>query len=243
MTEKNMTEKKQTKPKGKKTKTTSAKKSNQQETKQSGRQKVAATAATTVENLLGKSDQIGTIVTKGFDLAEAGISLALNIVNRMGSIAPDSFIEKITAPFTGATQQAGQAPDNNMTTAQQEENQPIPSKGQESEPFFIGNRIPIFPGQELKVSFSINNDSYTSAKKVKLHPEGFRGKRSSTEFDGKQFSVHPAKATIDPMDFEKFTLVGTLPANLQPDIYYGWIVVTSESEIKIEVRLNVSASM
>jgi hypothetical protein len=238
-----MTEKKQTKPKGKKTNPSSAKKAKQQETKQSGRQKAATAAAATVENLLGKSDQIGMIVTKGFDLAEAGISLALNIVNRMGSIAPEAFIEKITAPFTGATQQSGQSPDNNMNPAQHEESQPSPSKNQESELIFIGNRTPIFPGQEIKVSFSINNDSFASAKKVKLHPEGFIGKKGSTEFDGKQFSVHPAKATIDPMDFEKFTLVGTLPANLQPDIYYGWIVVTSENEIKIEVRLNVSASM
>jgi hypothetical protein len=42
------------------------------------------------------------------------------------------------------------------------------------------------------------------------------------------------------MDFEKFALLGEVPPDAPPDVYHGWIVVSSTDDFTIPVRLVVS---
>ena len=208
--------------------------------KEEERESAAAAATRTVEELLGKSDQIGSILTKGLGLAEAGISLGLNLLNRVGSMTQENLIDRFTAPFT-AQPQSAQRESTRQEDAAQHSSQD--QAGPAPEVMFISNRLPVLPGQECRIPFSINNDSYTSQKKVKLHCEGFIGERTATRFGAAAVSIHPATKTIEPMDFEKFLLTGTIPEGLPPDMYQGWIVVTADNNLRIPVRIIVSESL
>ena len=42
------------------------------------------------------------------------------------------------------------------------------------------------------------------------------------------------------MDFDKFVLTGTLPAEAPPDVYRGAVIVHSTDEMSIPVRLLVA---
>jgi hypothetical protein len=213
--------------------------------KEQRRSDAAATASKAVEDILGRSDQVGSILTKSLDLAEAGISLGLNLLNRMGSMAQDSLIERLTSPLGLSAQPNAPGQDSTRKDSPRADGpgaaQQQPDPG--SNTVYVTNRLPVLPGHGCKISFSINNDSYTEPKKVKLHCEGFSGERTSTKFDGKAFSVHPAAKVIEAMDFEKFTLAGNVPATLPSDVYCGWVVVNSDNELRIPVRLVVSDSM
>jgi hypothetical protein len=50
------------------------------------------------------------------------------------------------------------------------------------------------------------------------------------------------RKSIAPMDFEKFVLTGTLPADAPPDVYRGSVIVGSTDEMSIPVRLVVGAA-
>lgn len=175
-------------------------------------------------------DQVGTILAKGLDLAEAGVSLGVTIISRVGVAATQKIREGMDAaaainPATmpGAPQQA-----------------PEPDVVAEPEPVYgITNRLPLTPGGSVKISFSVNNDSMTEPKKVELRVEGFAGDANGGRLDAAAFSVKPSPKTIAPVDFEKFTLQGTVPPDAPPDVYRGVIVVTSENEFRIPVVLVV----
>ena len=108
--------------------------------------------------------------------------------------------------------------------------QPEPAYG-------ITNRLPLLPGGPVQISSSINNDFMTEPKKVEFRVEGFTGDTHGTQISAELFKVKPAQKTIAPVDFEKFFLNGTLPADAPPDIYRGWVVVTSDAELRIPVLL------
>ena len=205
------------------------------------RENAAQAATKTVEDLLGQSDKFGSILTKGLDLAEAGISLGLNLLNRVGSMTQENLIDRITAPFGMQPQQAqaGQGQQASATAEPGPEQPPPPSR----DLAYISNRLPVLPGQECRISFSINNDSHTAPKKVKLQCEGFVGERTAARFDATALSIHPASKSIEPMDFEKFVLSGMLPAELPSDVYQGWIVVSADTALRIPVRIVVSESL
>src|SRR6266850_6784293 len=108
-------------------------------------------------DLREKVDQMGMILAKGLDLAEAGVSLGVTIVNRIGSAAQQQVLERMAAAMqregTGAA--APSAP-------------PMPEAAEAPPPpeaaFYITNRLPLSPGGTVKVSFSINNDSMVAPK-------------------------------------------------------------------------------
>ncbi len=191
-----------------------------------------------------RTDQIGAIVTKGFSLAEAGINLGLNLINKIGSVAQDQFVEKIVdlgkniVPSQGMPREepGGEAPPAYENREEQ---------GRESEPasrtMYVENRLPLFPGSPVHVSFSISNDSPSAPKKIALGIEGFTGEMRGAQIDGSNFSVKPAKKSIAPLDFDKFVLSGTIPPGVVSDAYLGWIVVTGDEQLKIPVRLTVTA--
>lgn len=198
------------------------------------------------DSVFGHGDQIGTTFAKGLDLAEAGLSLGLTLINRFGTMMQDSVMEK----FSGVMGAATASPQESASSSSRpvDSAAPMPSSEQSEgiEPqdpaYYIANRLPLTPGQSVHVSFSINNDSIDSAKDVKLKVDGFIGSTQGQVFPCKGFTVSPGTKTIEPMDFEKFVLKGVIPAGLPPDIYHGRILVVSEQAIEIPVKLLVTSA-
>lgn len=184
----------------------------------------------------GRLDQLGAIVTKGLDLAEASVSLGVTILTRVGSAAQRGLREMTPAAPEGAPMErqpestVGSGPPDASDNAA-----PTP----ESE-FGITNRLPLMPGGAVRISFSVNNDSLTEPKTVELKVDGFVGDAHGERIDATAFGVSPASKTIAPADFEKFILRGQLPATLSGDIYRGAITVGAESELVIPVVLVVN---
>jgi hypothetical protein len=185
-------------------------------------------------DLREKVDQVGMILAKGLDLAEAGVSLGVTIVNRIGSAAQQQVLERMAA----AVQRQG-------TGAAAPSAPPMPEAAEAPPPpeaaFYITNRLPLSPGGTVKVSFSINNDSMVAPKKVALRIEGFHGETTGASLPGESLSIKPETKTIAPVDFEKFVLRGAVPAETPQDVYFGWILVSSDDELRIPVRLTVSS--
>jgi hypothetical protein len=182
-------------------------------------------------------DQVSTILAKGLDLAEAGVSLGVSIISRVGAAAQQKFREGMeTAAAAGATA-AGSGP------AQQAEAVPpvaAEAAAREPEPTYgITNRLPLIPGGEVSISFSVNNDSMTEPKKVALRIEGFSGDAYGALLEVSTFAIEPAQKMIAPVDFEKFILRGKVPTEAPPDVYRGTVLVVSGNELKIPVVLVV----
>lgn len=178
----------------------------------------------------GRADQVGALFSKGLDLAEAGLSLGVTLVNRVGVAAQQQIVERFMS-------QAATAVDPATAGA------PAPSAPAAPEPeaYGISNRLPLQPGSEVRVSFSINNDSMVAPKKVALGLEGFVGDAHGRRLNAAGFAVQPARKTIAPMDFEKFVLKGVVPPKAPPDVYRGWVIVGSDTELRIPVWLVVSS--
>ncbi len=181
-------------------------------------------------DLREKVDQMGMILAKGLDLAEAGVSLGVTIVNRIGSAAQQQVMERMAAAMQR------EAPPESAPPPMSEAAEP-PA---EPTAFYITNRLPLAPGGTVKVSFSINNDSMVAPKKVSLQIEGFQGETTGASLPAAAMSIKPQTKAIAPVDFEKFVLRGAVPVETPPDVYFGWILVSSEDELRIPVRLVVS---
>jgi hypothetical protein len=182
-------------------------------------------------------DQIGTLVGKGLDLAEAGLSLGVTIVNRIGTAAQQQMINRVVASVQDGAPPPGQShavPDPAPAPREAETSFPEPM------PFYVTNRLPLVPGGTVKVSFSINNDSMMAPKKVALRIDGFVGQMMGVPLSANGFGVKPATRLIAPMDFDKFVLRGTVPTEIPPDVYLGLIVVESDEQFEIPIRLVVS---
>ena len=188
----------------------------------------------------GPADQFGAILTKGLDLAEASLSLGLTVINRVGAAAQHELFDRIAvkAQPPGPGEPAGNPAPGSPTEPAARPGAPDLGAPEESG-YCITNGRPLAPGSGVKVSFSINNDSVEVPKKVSLRVEGFAGETDGTQIGADRFTVKPAKKTIAPMDFEKFVLQGAVPPDVPPDVYRGWIVVSSGNEFRIPVRLVV----
>jgi hypothetical protein len=178
-----------------------------------------------VPDLTGRAEQLGAIIVKTLDLAEAGLSLGITVLTRAGAAAQGA----LAAPPAGV-QRDGHEPAGP---------QDAPAQDGDAEPFFLANRVPLTPGAPVRVTFSITNDSLIEPKRVALRVGALVGELNGVRLD--VFSVRPARKTIAPMDFEKFVLVGTLPEAAPPDAYAGVVVVASTDEMSIPVRLMVEA--
>jgi hypothetical protein len=178
-------------------------------------------------DLSGRADQLGAIIVRSLDLAEAGLSLGLTVLTRAGAVAQDSVFDR-------GGREAGDAPE-----------EPAGEPGDAAAPpaedvFYLTNRLPLAPGGSVRVSFSISNDAVASPKRVAVRAEGFVGEAEGTPLDPSALRVRPATKTIAPMDFEKFVLTATVPPETPPDVYRGVVVVTSSEETRIPVRLQVT---
>jgi hypothetical protein len=196
----------------------------------------------------GAADQIGAILSKGLDLAEASLSLGLTVVNRVGVAAQQQIFDRLTgqgvpSPAGGPSPESAPPPGaEHVGSAPPGSYEAPPSSGSEPEEpvYCITNRKPVAPGGPVVVSFSINNDGLTEPKRVRVRIEGFTGDVEGAHLDAGGFTVNPTRKTIAPMDFEKFVLRGPVPPETPADVYSGWIVVSSGGDFRIPVRLVVA---
>jgi hypothetical protein len=185
-------------------------------------------------DLSDKVDQVGMILSKGLDLAEAGVSLGVTIVNRIGSAAQQQVLERMAAAMQPREEPA-------VPPSPSMQGDDTPASPAEPAAFYITNRLPLTPGGTVKVSFSINNDSMVAPKKVTLRIEGFQGEATGALLPAEGLSIKPETKSIAPVDFEKFVLSGAVPIETPPDAYFGWILVSSDDELRSPVRLTVSS--
>lgn len=193
---------------------------------------------------LVQTEQLGATLAKGLDLAEASLSLGLTLMSRFGSMVQESVLEKVADHFPAAAgpAQAPGAPEQTEPAPSPAAAQPASESREVPESdvgFSITNRLPLFPGHAVSVSFSLNNDSEEIAKRVKLRVEGFVGQLSAAKIPSDGFSVKPSSGSIAPMDFEKFVLKGTLPSDIPSDVYLGKVIVLADHNLEIPVRLVV----
>lgn len=173
-------------------------------------------------------DQMGTILAKGLDLAEAGVSLGATILNRVSVAAQHKIREGLDAAVRPQPTPPDAAPE-----------EPV-EPGEAEAAYGLANRLPLTPGGEVSISFSINNDSMTEVRKVEFKVQGFAGETRQAAIDAATFAVKPAQKTIAPVDFEKFVLKGVVPETIPPDVYRGVVVVRSDKDLFIPVVLVVT---
>jgi hypothetical protein len=197
-----------------------------------------------VPELAGRAEQVGAIIVKSLDLAEAGLSLGITVLTRAGAAAQGAIVDRVPAApgaaapgvaYPGAGEYDAEGIQGPVHGAP-----PSPETSPpEEELFFLANRLPLAPGGEVRVSFSITNDSLVEPKRVTLRVEALVGDQHGVRIDGGAFAVKPARKTIPPADFDKFVVTGTLPAAAPPDVYRGAVIVHSTDEMSIPVRLVV----
>ena len=174
---------------------------------------------------------------KAWDLVETGIGLGINLITKLGSVAQEQIAEKISGRQNPAYGQTA------AETERQYQGEPGHGGGEPSEQkgnFCVVNRLPLFPGSDVHIPFSINNDSPLSAKKLHLHVEGPGAEHFGMPFGSGLFSVRPDNVVIAPMDFEKLILTGTIPADAPSGSYSGWIVISGDEEFRIPATLTVT---
>jgi len=189
----------------------------------------------TGNELRERLDRLGDIVARGFDLAEAGMSLGLTLLTTVGAAAQKKILEPVvesalSSAFNMSAQAA--APPPAASAAQSTPDTP-PGPAE----YIIVNRLPLVRGAPFAVSFSISNDDALAEKPVSLSIEPLTGERSGVKLPLQFITVMPQQAVIAPMDFEKFSLRGALPPELPPDRYHGFVLV--DDAVRIPVLLSV----
>lgn len=212
------------------------------------------------DELLHNRAHFEEVVNKGLYLAEAGIGIGFDVVTRLGSIFKDQVFDKISSsgmlnPVMGNNAAShtdnNQVPETPSYYAQhsgQMGQSPAQSPGDTAQSggaapaYYLFNRLPLFPGAEAALPFSINNDSLTADKIIRISVEEFVGEARQAVLDASTFSVTPNEVSIAPADFEKFVLKGTIPAVAPADKYHGWLVLSEQGMYRIPVVLLVSDS-
>ena len=126
------------------------------------------------------SPQMGSLVSKVMELADAGVGLGINVISLLNTLA--------------RSQVAGAAPAEQQP--QDDERRPAPPEdaphAEAPRNYCIVNRRPIHPGGAVQVSFSINNDLPDAPKKLHVTTQGFVGAARGFSLDGAGFSVKPS---------------------------------------------------
>jgi len=199
----------------------------------------AAPPPETGNELRERLDRLGDIVARGFDLAEAGMSLGLTLLTTVGAAAQKKILEPVmesalASAFNMSGQAAAAPPTPPPAAAAAQSTPDIPAGPAE---YIIVNRLPLARGAPFAVSFSISNDDALAEKPVSLSVEPLTGERSGVTLPLQFITVMPQQAVIAPMDFEKFSLRGALPPELPADRYHGFVLV--DGAVRIPVLLSV----
>lgn len=191
-----------------------------------------------VLDLKARLDRFGELLARGLDLAEAGLSLGMTMLSTVGGAAQANIMDRVLNPDRAE----GRAPRAAEPAARDA------AGGQGMEPpagatpaYGITNRLPLRPGGTVRISFSINNDSAEAAKPVRFLVETFAGEKTGAVLPEGVLGISPGEIAIQPMDFEKFLLLGTIPETLPPDLYRGSLLVLGEGPMRIPVVLTVEA--
>lgn len=166
-----------------------------------------------------------SLVSKLLQLADAGVGLGINVISLINTYA-----QRQMAPDP---QPAYQTPPSRPAA-------PSAEAANERE-YCIINRVELHPGSAVNVPFSINNEQADAARHVRLSVLGFTGATYGAVLPQSGFSVDPNEREIGPVDFDKFVLLGSIPAEAPPDVYSGWVLVEGHEEMRIPVMLMVSA--
>jgi len=193
-----------------------------------------------LQELFGRTDQIGAILSKGLDLAEAGIGLGINLIGKLSSVAQDQVIGNIAKSVIPGAYGRQNSPDQGQAPDYQRGKEDAAGDSDINRGMCIVNRRPLSPGGAMEISFSINNDSPVHARKVCIEIEGFTGSTHDYNISSEMFSIRPADIEIAPMDFEKFVLTGAIPKDAPEDSYNGWIKIAGEERLKLPVILIVT---
>jgi hypothetical protein len=189
---------------------------------------------------------IEDMVSKGLDLAEVGIGLGVNIVARLGSILKDQVFDKFNGADMLSSVMSNMTAEQQPAAPQQNTVQAATSNGEAQQSteqnYYLFNRLPLRPGDSFSLSFSVNNDSLSLEKTIKLALEPFVGETHGQQIAAEHLVITPSETVIAVVDFEKFVLSGRVAANLPADTYHGWVIVTAEQTYRIPVVLNVSAA-
>jgi hypothetical protein len=177
-------------------------------------------------DLKGKMERFGDIIGKSLDLAEVGMNLSLSLISTFGNVAQQKIQQRLSEPF----------PDPHPGP------QPQPAPPATPPAFALTNRLRAEPGAAVSISFSVNNESATEPKPVALLVEGFAGDRSGRSMPAETLRVSPSSHVIKAMDFDKFSLDGTIPGDAVPDTYRGAVVVVSDETIRFPILLVVDAA-
>src|ERR1039457_5757806 len=133
--------------------------------------------------------QIGTLMSKSLDLAEASLTLGLNFVQRLGSSVQEQVIDRLSHVGQSFAQPAAE-PGQRSQARESEPEAPAQPKPAATSPFAgVTNQQPLFPGSAVRVSFSINNDSASAEKKVALKLEALEGEISRNRLEGSVLSI------------------------------------------------------
>ncbi|MGH7107459.1 MAG: hypothetical protein ACREF0_09550 [Acetobacteraceae bacterium] len=208
--------------------------------------KQAAAAETDPLELKARLDRFGEILARGLDLAEAGMTLGLTMLGTVGAAAQNKIIERIfnpTAERAAAEPQPAPASPATASAAAPGAGPAASPGASEAASYGITNRLLLRPGGQVSISFSVNNDSPIAGKPVRLLAEAFSGERSGAVLPPASLVVRPDEQIIAPMDFEKFVLEGTIPADVVPDRYRGSVVVLGEGPMRIPVLLVVEGAL
>lgn len=225
-----------------KTKSGSASGRKPTKTKRASAGKKSAASAPGLD-LRTSTNQLGAILNKVLELADAGVTLGVNVVSLLRSVAQSRFLEGRVPGGEEAYSYGG--PGDAPVGSQAAAAPPAAGAGapaQQAPPrrYCVINRAPVAPGAAVRVSFSINNDLPQAVRKLSVSARDFVGAVHGFKLADGILSVEPHQAKIAPLDFEKFVLKGKLPQETPEDSYNGWIVVEGDESVKIPAVLVVA---
>ena len=170
----------------------------------------------------GTGSQMESLVAKLLQLADAGVGLGINMISLINTYAQRQMAADPQPP--------AQAPPQTSS----------PKEPEADRGYCIVNRVPLHPGSAVSVPFSINNEQTDAIRHLRLSVLGFTGTTYGSALPQADFSVDPKEREIGPMDFDRFVLLGTIPGDVPPDLYSGWVLVQGDEEVRIPVMLMVS---
>jgi hypothetical protein len=185
------------------------------------------------QDLWGNLERINQVVAKGIDLAESSLALGARMVSGLGKLSEQQILERVReteGAGPGYAESALAEPSASEATHSQP---PVEGPG-------VANRAPLQAGSEVRVPFSLTNDSAEAARKVEVSLQELVGQSSGARLAAKALSVEPSEAMLLPLDFEKFVIKGKIPSKTTPDTYLGAIVVQGDEVLTIPLQLSVT---
>lgn len=184
------------------------------------------------QGLWGNLERLNQVVAKAIDLAESSLSLGARMVSGLGKLSERQILDRVRDAEAAAA-----APPEAPRDEAAASGAP-PFEGAVEGPG-VANRAPLRPGSEVRVPFSLTNESAEAERQVRVSLRDLVGVATGQRLAADALSVEPPEATLAPLDFEKFVIRGQLPGETAPDTYRGVIVVEGDDLLTIPLLLSV----